>query len=237
MKRDLGKVSQKFLLLPILLLMVFGNPYVANIVAKKPQEDLFQLKAELKTKISEELCIGSQIDIEFSVKLEMKGYSGHAPPLIPKSVKPPRSAEVNFTKNKRGIVDNGKLVFYNVTVNIPTIGTFKYTAKTEGKEEIEILVKMGKNYKQSIPIQFEVKDCAASFIFNNNQTYAMDIYQFTTTYSGSGTLKVNDDGELSGNGTQRLTQEIPSWSSEGGTCTQTPAEGSSGLVFSGQFSE
>jgi hypothetical protein len=231
MKRNFLIACQRILLILTLILMIFGNTKTAH--AQFNPKDSYYLWVGLMTpSVATPVCLGSTVKLEFYFTLVLRGYTIQAPPLSP-----PMQAEVNISAiNKLGTVSPAKFVYAQIYVNHTHTDNFVYKAKKKGKEEVMIEVSSGK-YKESIKLVFDIKPCQASIQFNQKQTIGYDIYQFTTTYSGSGTLKVNDDGDVSGNGTHRIAQEIPSWSAEGGTCTQTPAEGSSGLSFSGQFSE
>jgi hypothetical protein len=130
---------------------------------------------------------------------------------------------------------------YNFTYYAP-----KSIKEDEVEEEITITVSLSLGNKTPLgekhelpPIKFKIKKCRhASLQFDHSMTISYEVASVVNNYFGSGTLEVDDEGQISGNGVQAVWSDIPPYSSGEGSCTHSPPwEGSSGIAFNGQAGE
>ena len=90
-------------------------------------------------------------------------------------------------------------------------------------------------YKPTLSISFMVKKCPASLQLNQSMEISDGPVIIINNSFGSGALKADDNGRISGSGTQAIWGDILPYAIDAGTCTHTPPwEGSSGITFTGQ---
>ncbi|WKZ36755.1 MAG: hypothetical protein QY332_02285 [Anaerolineales bacterium] len=228
------KFSCQALFLLLILSLAFladSRPVAARTDPPKGPSPLFV--GLMTPDIPSEICMGQKLTIEFYF-VYLRGSK--APPLVPRM----NEAEARLS-SKVGTVSPKLFRYTNAKVGgSVNIEKFSYaTGKKEGNETINITVSMfGEKVDLKPPITFKVKKCSASMKFHQRTSFSYMMASVITTYSGSGTLKMDENGGISGSGTQAIWSDIPPYSLDGGSCVHSPPwEGSSGITFSGQMDD
>ncbi len=177
--------------------------------------------------VPERVCVGQELTIEYLFKYELPPRT--APPLVPPGATVTASAQKGTATPA-----SASFSFKGAWMNTWHKGRVVYQAERAGNEALEINVTMlGRTGGQIIP--FKVRECQTSIQWNEERTFSAEMVSLITYYSGSGSLSVDDDGQISGRGVQMIQGNIPPYSSEEGSCQLTsPWEGSSAITFSGQ---
>jgi hypothetical protein len=176
----------------------------------------------------ERFCVGETINLHYKFQL---WFGTEFTWLVPESIGLVKIS----AKNKKGNIDFPEQEFPPITQGETYSGNFYYTATKDGEETIEVVVTSGK-FKNTVKKSFKIqKNCPLLIRFNEKTNMSYGIVSMITTYSGSGQLYVNEDGQISGSGNQTMWSDILPYSADGISCAHnSPWEGSSGITFSGQ---
>jgi hypothetical protein len=225
MKRTITRAHVSIILLMIMMLMIPGDIQVVNA-----QTNPVSIWIGLMTPDAPgTICIGKRIVLEYYVVVI--NNMGSAPNLVPME-----TIKVDFSA-QLGKVAPSSRQHAVWTWNQTLTSNFSYTAQKAGKESITIKASMG-NFTGSIQLNLTVRKCKASVNFNHQKTITQEMVVIEDTYSGIGTIQVDDNDQVSGNGTQTIWSSILPFSADGGSCVQdSPWEGSSDFSFSGEISE
>lgn len=233
MKRPHTAACQTVLLLMVLLL-VTPQP-----VKAEKDDPTYPVWAYTISNIKDTVCIGRKEDVRL-----IYGYKYHPPPpgVLPRPV--PLLYDIDgHISATRGTVtgvskeDDNDFRDNGIIPGAQYIRKFTYTATQEGKEEIRIKVELTP-YEFIAKISFNVITCKASLQFNQSTNLSDGPVSVINNYFGNGSLRADENGQVSGSGSQAIWGDIPPYSVEGVTCTHTPPwEGSSGITFTGQAGE
>ena len=231
MKKARKASYQILVLLLVLFLTAYGHPQLVTAGTDNQEKYNPLFVNVLPEDFRKILCPGDRAVLKYIVYYYVD-YS-KAPPLIPRGGIP---AKVTLSTTSGTVRPSERT--HNVRIGKTFTGDFSYTAGTEtGSATITITASMA-GYETPFPLTFEIKPCEASLQFSQQMTYSYGMVSIITTYSGSGSLKVDKDGRVSGSGSQSIWSDIPPYSEDGGSCTHSPPwEGSSGITFSGQIDD
>ena len=212
----------------LLLILSLASPADSRPVAAAPAPYNPLFVNVLPEEFEKTLCPGARIVLKYIVYYYVD--FSKAPGLIPRNVGFLATVVLSATGGtvlppQRNHVSRIGKVF---------MGDFSFTAgKETGQATITIKASM-LGYETSFPLTFEIKPCEASLQFNQTMTNSYMVASVITTYSGSGTLKMEENGGINGSGTQAIWRDIPPYSEVGGSCIHSPPwEGSSGITFIG----
>ncbi len=212
------------LLLLLLLFLTTAQPVKAE---RSNQNVPSPVVVELKTlNFPQKICTGATINLKFGFL--WKG----APPLVP-SITPsydikPQGGSYTWVNKPNGKVQTNKEYTFSV----------KYTAKEPGDGSISVAVTMAGRKSVPLKISFKINDCDVGIQYNMTTTLSSGMIAMTNDYFGSGSLSADDNGQITGSGTQAIWSDILPYSAEGASCQHTPPwESNSGLTFSGQMGD
>ena len=214
------------LLIICLFLQVNDRPLV---VRAQPKEETLILN--LVRPYKKEMCVGQKIELTFFLQ---NGLTTGGAYLVPGKYS---STAVVDVKAGKGKVSPSQFKFPHLTRGLSYDGTFTYTMKAEGSDTITITATLaGKKRVEEYTVSG--KGCEVSITFNKTTLFSQGQVVVDNTFSGAGSLKINDDGKITGTGSQKIWGAINPYSEDGGSCLQnSPWEGSSGISFSGESTE
>jgi hypothetical protein len=215
--------TMRMFLIVSLFLQINAKPPIVS--AQTGAETLY---LNLVTPYQKKMCIGQKIELTFFL---MDGFTPGPPRLIPGSIS--GKAVVNI-KAKKGKISPSRFIFPTIIKGLSYNGTFSYTMKSKGSDTITITAEY-LGFRRVEEYSINGKGCDVSITFNKTTLFSQGQVVIDNTYSGAGTLKITDDGKITGTGSQKIWGAINPYSEGSGSCVQNPPwEGSSGITFSGE---